>query len=100
MIRGPRNLWEKFDRWMAAERVARNRRGAYRKWLRFYLDFCNKYNHEYANPASLAPFLEKLASKRQTAAQREEAGRAVQLYWRMVEEQEAGSEEHGVEEKH
>ena len=96
MIRGPGKLWEKFDRWLVAEEVPRTQQGEYRKWLRFYLDFCNKYNHEYANPASLAPFTEKPASKRQTKAQREQAKRAVELYYRMIREKKAGGGEQGT----
>ena len=98
MIRGPRKLWEKYDRWLAAENVPRNQHGEYRKWLRFYLDFCTKYDHEYANPASLGPFVEKLVAKRQAAGQREQAKRAVALYYRMTSEHGAGSTEYGAEE--
>lgn len=36
--------------------------GVYRKWLRFYLDFCARYNHPPRDQDSLAPFLQKLAS--------------------------------------
>lgn len=93
MIHGPRKLWEKFDRWMAAEGVPGNEQGQYRKWLRFYLDFCAKYHHEYANPVSLRSFVEKLASKRQTVKQREQAKRAVGIYYRMMGEHKAGAGE-------
>ena len=36
------------------------------KWLRYYLDFCAKYDEPPRDEDSLAPFLQKLASKRQT----------------------------------
>ena len=32
----------------------------YRKWLRYYLDFCLKYHHKPVNKESLAPFIQKL----------------------------------------
>jgi len=36
----------------------------YRKWLRFYLDFCAKCEHPPRDHDSLQPFLVKLASNR------------------------------------
>ena len=47
--------------------------------MRFYLDFCHKYNHPPRSTSSIAPFLAKLASKKQSASQREQAARAVDL---------------------
>ena len=42
-----------------------NEHSAYRKWLRFYLDFCAKYRGgKYTAEESLEPFLESLRSKR------------------------------------
>ena len=38
MIRGPKRLWENFDRWMTSQNVTGNEQSGYRKWLRFYLD--------------------------------------------------------------
>lgn len=38
----------------------------YRKWLRYYLDFCHKYNHEPSIRESVAPFIKKLKDKNQT----------------------------------
>lgn len=54
-------------------------RPAWRKWMRYYLDFCGKYGHSPRSGASLGPFLEKLAAKGQTEAQREQAAMAVGL---------------------
>jgi integron integrase len=50
------------------------------KWLRYYLDFCVKYQHEASSSRSLGAFLVKLTDKRQNAVNRNEAQRAVQLY--------------------
>jgi hypothetical protein len=46
-------------------------------WVRFYRHFCQKYRHRPADSKSLPLFLGKLASKRQTAAQRAQAHCAV-----------------------
>jgi integron integrase len=86
MVKVPDKLWAKFERCLMAEGVAENEWGEHRKWLRYYLDFCHKYKHGYADAGSLEPFLEKLKSKRQRPARREQAGRAVSIYLRMVRE--------------
>lgn len=90
MIKVPDGLWRKYDAEMAGAGVAPATRGGYRKWLRYYLDFCRKYGHPYARPASLPPFLDKLASKRQNQARRDQAAEAVRLYHRMLAATEAG----------
>ena len=84
MIKVPDALWRKFERYLSAADVLRHEHGNYRKWLRFYLDFCSKYRYEYANADSIPPFLEKLASKRQDSIAREQAGKSVSIYHMMV----------------
>jgi hypothetical protein len=44
MITLPKALWAKFDSWLVDDRVDPGRQAEYRKWLRYYLDFCHKYN--------------------------------------------------------
>ncbi|MFZ2956552.1 MAG: integron integrase [Candidatus Ozemobacteraceae bacterium] len=51
------------------------------KWLRYYLDFCLKYDHRKEEKASLDLFLKKLQEKRQTPAQVEQASRAIFLFY-------------------
>ncbi|SRR6266478_7371205 len=60
-----------YERRMENSAVAARQRSAYLRWVRFYLDFCQKYGHPPREEASMAPFLEKLAAKKQS----EEAGR-------------------------
>mgnify|MGYP001320469273 CR=1 FL=1 len=45
----------------------------YVKWLRYYLDFCDKYRHEVLDRESVQAFLLKLASKNQSAEQQAQA---------------------------
>jgi integron integrase len=54
---------------------------AYAKWLRYYLDFCQKYHVPHAQQASLPRFLHKLQEKKQTKAQQQQASHAVSLYY-------------------
>jgi hypothetical protein len=55
----------------------------YHKWLRFYLDFCSKYAFEPKPTSSFAPFDGKLQSKGLSETQRQQARRAVAVYYRM-----------------
>jgi hypothetical protein len=44
--------------WKAAA-ISEREHPDYRKWLRFYLDFCDKYGHAPRSGSSLSPFLAK-----------------------------------------
>ena len=55
--------------------------GYYIKWLRFYLDFCQKYGFREADPGSLPPFIEKLRSKKQNVNFLQQASHAVHLFY-------------------
>ena len=58
----------------------------YLKWLRYYLDFCAKYKIPPRDHDSLSPFLQKLASKKQTLANQERAAASVALYYGLITE--------------
>ena len=51
----------------------------YRKWLRYYLDFCLKYHYEISDEESLSYFLKKLKDKNQTEQQQKQAFHAVSI---------------------
>lgn len=51
---------------MAKAAVPEGERRAYLRWVRFYLDFCQKYGHLPREAQSIDPFLAKLASKGQS----------------------------------
>jgi len=54
----------------------------YRKWLRYYLDFCLKYHYEISDKESLSYFLKKLEDKNQTEQQQKQAFHAVSIFMR------------------
>lgn len=91
MIRVPEELSRKFDIFLSSRHIPQGEWGAYRKWLRFYLDFCHKYGHAYADVSSLPVFLAKLASKGQSENQRSQAGKAVNLYYEMLAQSPGGA---------
>src|SRR6266446_4676712 len=75
----PREMCEGFERRLEGARVPELQRPGYRKWLRFYIDFCHKYGHSPTSASSLGPFLSKLASKKQSVENRNQAALAVRL---------------------
>jgi integron integrase len=81
MIKMPEALRKKYDHLLATGSVPSKEYAAYKKWLLYYLDFCKKYNHPYAEPKSLLLFCDKLKEKHQNDSQRLQAQLAVKLYY-------------------
>ena len=57
----------------------------YIKWLRFYLDFCEKYHFSENDSDSLPHFIQKLINKKQSVSDREQASVAVKLYYQILD---------------
>lgn len=55
----------------------------YKKWLRYFNDFCGKYSVSDSTPERIKLFLEKLRSKRQSEAQCIQAAHAISVYIEM-----------------
>ena len=55
----------------------------YKKWLRYYLDFCSKYNHNHLNKKNIKLFIEKLKEKRKNEQHQKQAFHAVSLYYEL-----------------
>lgn len=53
----------------------------YLKWLRYYLDFCDKYGFKRSDAGSLSRFIEKLSSKKQKKSQQQQATCAINLFY-------------------
>ncbi len=86
MIATPPELQSKYQEQLRSKTIPDNLHGAYQKWLRFYLDFCQKYHYPPKHEKSLPPFIEKLRDKRQSQAQQEQAVKAVNLYYDLLNE--------------
>ncbi len=56
----------------------------FKKWLRYYLDFCEKYHFPPVRKESLSRFINKLQDKKQTKAQQEQAETAIKMYYQIV----------------
>lgn len=78
-------LMEKYRMLLEKQGIAPRDHDNYKKWLRYYLDFCKKYQHPYIDPASLSLFIDKLKEKKQTDMVRRQAEEAVKLYYSGIE---------------
>jgi integron integrase len=85
MINVPEDLRARFDQLLISKAVPDRYRNSYRKWLRYYLDFCQKYRLPHSTHDSLLHFIKKLQEKRQTQEQQKQASQAVSLYYVLLQ---------------
>ena len=74
-------LLKLFDERLKAKSISQDLYGFYRKWLRLYLDFCEKYKKDPRNPDSLPDFVNKLREKNQPEPFQKQAYHSVLLYY-------------------
>ncbi len=79
----PAGIVELYERQLSEARVPIPSRDFYKKWLRFFFDFCHKYGYESSDEKSVMPFVEKVRSKKQSLAYQRQARHAVILYHEM-----------------
>ena len=84
MLQLPSALRAEFETCLRHAGIPKPAHAAYTKWLRYYLDFCQKYHVPHALQESLPRFLHKLQEKKQTQAQQQQASHAVSLYDELV----------------
>ena len=77
MLAIPPALGRLYDTLRERQGVAAEYRPHYRKWLRFYWDFCHKYNVKPTARQSFPAFREKLRTKNQSEAQIKQAYHAI-----------------------
>lgn len=65
-------------------KVPTDRHSSYNKWVRFYLDFCEKYSHPARSPESLPLFEAKLRQKGNSRNQVEQALHAIHLLYKLI----------------
>jgi integron integrase len=54
------------------------------KWLRYYLDFCQKYRFRESSTRSLPNFIGKLKERGQTDIQQKQANEAIHIYYELI----------------
>lgn len=86
MLAIPSALQSKFDEQLQIRAISSALHNPYRKWLRYYLDFCRKYRFPPRQEKSLSPFIRKLQEKQQPKEQQEQAAEAIKLYYDILRE--------------
>ena len=81
MLKLSEALQKKYHMLLEKNNITPKYYGQYKKWLRYYLDFCKKYHYAYADPENLSRFIVKLSEKRQSDFQQSQAKQAVDLYY-------------------
>lgn len=80
MIQISPQLYSQYTAFIGQKGVQPSRQQYYLKWLRYYLDFCHKYNFQHDVKESLTAFVRKLREKKQSEKQRKQAYHAISLY--------------------
>jgi integron integrase len=81
MLPIPNNILARFNEVLKQQEVHVSFHVYYRKWLRYYLDFCRKYPPPDDKSEKVRYFIEKLKSKKQTPQQCTQAAHAVSLFF-------------------
>ena len=77
----PVPILKSFEAILERRAISPLERPNYRKWLRYFLDFCSKYPVPEARPDRVRLFINKLREKKQTTSQQNQAAHAVSLYF-------------------
>ena len=80
----PDALNSKFKTLLINNKIPQRDQYFYLKWLRYYLDFCHKYRLKEYDTQSLPDFINKLKEKKQTAAQQQQAAKAIKIYYGFI----------------
>ena len=83
MILIPKTIYAKYMNYLKKNDIAAGRHLEYAKWLRYFLDFCDKYLITNDKTERVRLFMEKLREKKQRDDQCKLAAHAVSLYFEM-----------------
>ncbi|MEA5114997.1 MAG: integron integrase [Geobacteraceae bacterium] len=89
MLRIPGSTLTEYVAYLKSRNIPPSRNSEYTKWLRYYLDFCNKYPVPTSKAERVRLFCDKLKEKRQNDTHRERAAHAVSLYFEMLNDRSA-----------
>ncbi|MBI4619615.1 MAG: phage integrase N-terminal SAM-like domain-containing protein [Desulfobacterales bacterium] len=84
MLAIPSTLQTQFEEYLRNKATSNRLQGDYKKWLRYYLDFCQKYKFSPTHKESLSHFVRKLQEKKQSKNQQGQAVLAIKLYYEVV----------------
>ena len=84
MLAIPKALNDAYDNWLNDQKISKIDQPHYKKWLRYYRDFCHKNSLDLKDKNNFPAFNQKLAAKGQSDALRQQAHHAVSLYYTLM----------------
>ena len=87
MLRVPEYILSSFGNFLSTKGIHLSNNNYYKKWLRYYLDFCQKYGFDFMEQQSLPHFLIKLKEKKQTGTQQKQANDAIHIFYELAGQQ-------------
>ena len=87
MLKIPESIMAGFSSFLTMRNVPVTSHNYYKKWLRYYLDYCYKYRFYPLSPDSLPNFLNKLKEKKQTGIQQKQAHETIHLFYEFTSQQ-------------
>ncbi|MDI6781835.1 MAG: hypothetical protein QME49_07025 [bacterium] len=85
MVNISTDVLSKYNSILAKKSIPISYQDGYKKWLKYYLDFCNKYGFSHSNRESLTQFIKKLQEKHQTQMQQKEDAHAISFYYEILQ---------------
>jgi hypothetical protein len=80
----PPTILGPFNQLLERKEVLPRYRTHYQKWLRFYLDFCDKYDFSPNDIQRLPAFIAKLIEKNQSKFFQRQAEHALSIYFELI----------------
>jgi hypothetical protein len=84
MLPIPQDVLAQFEAVLKERAVPVSFHADYKKWLRYYLDFCAKYSLPDSKSEHVRLFIEKLRKKNQTPEQQKQAAHVLSLYFEIL----------------
>ena len=84
MLLIPNAVFAEYVTYLNYKKIPESRFADYKKWLRYYLDYSDKYPLPHTPSERIRLFCAKLNEKKQSDRQQEQAAAAVSLYFEMM----------------
>lgn len=79
MLQIPQEINTEFNLLLDNRHIPKSEHNNFRKWLRYYLDFCKKYRFDGSKKECLSHFIKKLQEKHQSVNQQNQASYSITL---------------------
>ena len=83
MLKIPSKTLLLYDELLIKATVPEKSHFLYKKWLKYYLDFCHKYRFEPSNSQNLSKFLKELKDKEKNQEQRNQADYVISIFYQI-----------------